>query len=54
MYPEYCRVKGGCFHKFNNTWDNFVFEIVLSGNTISKKKIVYLCCKILIYAQNGL
>lgn len=45
MYPEYCRVKVGYFHGFNNTWDNFVFEIVSSGNTISKKKLCICAVK---------
>lgn len=45
MYPEYCHVKVGYFHGFNNTWDNFVFEIVSSGNTISKKKLCICAVK---------
>ena len=45
MYLEYCHVKVGYFHGFNNTWDNFVFEIVSSGNTISKKKLCICAVK---------
>ena len=45
MYPEYCCVKVGYFHKFNTTWDNFVFEIVSCGNTISKKKLCICAVK---------